>query len=334
MAAGGLPWSSIVKRVYSPIDHLTMQSVDNSQVAARIRAYDTCLVSWFLPTSILQQFCHPRYEVEPYAFTKEKGGIGILTLCGSRNTLLEKKTIDNFLEPKPQPSVSLRVSVVDRVHWQRSLWEIRSYAHSVRWARVPRWIYGIDIDDKTHIEIDTEFDEATKRYKKYELRIPTYDLNLKLEDTGVGVMDRSTPIVPGFLDNESAMKLLAMQTETNTRGEGGCIYRTPYWASPVHPNVAKMLPDSEVDTFLTMEVNSPTLGPPIAAWLVRDIPEIKLYQVEAHVEDENDPNSASHFGEKTLHGRIQTRVLNRHNAFRDELRAKVYSDIEGKEVPR
>ena len=325
---------NVFKRIQCPIDHLVMQSVDNSQVIRRVTAWDTCMITWLLPTSVVQRLAHPRYEVEGIADHMEHGQLGFLTFVASQNSVLDPSWSERFWEPKPQPSASIRMTVVDRVHWQRTLWAIRSYSGSTTWGKIPKHVFGMDLNDQTAVTIDAKYNEGNQQYDFYRLKIPHFKLDIGLEDSGVGVLHPTNPIVPGFQDNESALRILAMGRETNFRGYGGMVYRQPFWASPAHPNVAKMSADSTVDEFLKSEANVASLGPPVAAWVIRHVPEIKLYQVEAQVEDENEPHSASHYGDKSLSDRVQRKAMNRYFNFRDEVRDKAYSDIEGREIPR
>lgn len=346
----------LLKRIHAPIDQLVMQPTDMEFVKARTTAINGCIVSWLLPVASLQQFCHPRYEIEAIAEHPEHGRLGLLTVCASMNRLLHPGWLDRILDGGEwQPSLSLRVNVMDRVHWQRTYWGIRSYCKSRRWGSIPRRVLGIDLNNNDAVEIDTEFVPAPAapaavsgqappngaaataprvgRYARFNVAIPTLDLELQFADTGVDVLAPEAPPVLGFTDNESALRILAMARETNTYGEAGMVYRQPYFATPVMPSVANVR--IVRDGFFLKELKTPlVLQEPIAAWLINEVEEIKLYREEASVEEENEPNTSTHFGDKTLHNRVQQKAMNRYFAFREEVRQKSYADIEGRETPR
>lgn len=371
----------LVRRAKASIDHLVMQPLDVNTLTSSFRAAHVSMLCFFVPAAALQEKLHKRYEVEVIAEDPNGTSYGVATLVTSlihpltpRRSLLER-----IWDPPPFGSVSFNIMSVDRTHWQRSSWCQATYINSLSFGRLPRSLFGLNNHLHT-VSVDAQFDEKTQTYTRYNVQVEGQRLRFGLQDTGLGLLDPRTPVVPGFLDNESALRALGMRSEVVMRGHGGLLYRQPMWSSLVHPNravlaegqafvkvvsewakssdptdgeagavplskpappqVAKDAASDDAGALsrygLIGEVfNCPPPTAPFAAWLVDEVPCVNLQQIEAHIEDENDPASGTHnAGEKGLQDRIQRRAMNRYVSFRDEVRSKAYSDIEGTELPR
>lgn len=330
-----------------------LQPLDREQVTARIRTNDVVIATWLFPVVTLQNMrVHKRYEVEathesvgengtaapPSGSSGDENGspkFGMVTLLVGNNTPFHQTRLEKWLDPAPHATLSLRVSVMDRIHWQRSAWLAGSVCQSLCWGRIPKTIFNIPLDYKNKVEIDAVFDKSAQIYTKYQVDVPGYGFSLSLRDTGIPLLSGETPITEGFLDNESALRQLGLQREVNMNGVGNAVYRQPLWSSPSHPNVAEVL-DLKCGSLFEYYLGcaEPVSTKPVACWLVDEVEETLIYQMEAQVEDENDPNSATTFGERSLVERVQKKAMNRYTDFRDEIRTKTYSDLEGRELPR
>jgi hypothetical protein len=184
------------------------------------------------------------------------------------------------------------------------------------------------------MRIDTTFDDNQSRYEKFTVAIPEMDFSIEVEDTGNTIFDKDVPVVDGFVDNESALRYLAVQREVNLMGVAGQVFRQPMWSTPVLPNVARVTSCNFGIFFerFCNEVNP--VGDPVAAWLVREVPETVLMLVEGGVEDEMNDFDASNRSQKAIGERVQRRALNRYNNFRETIRRRAYSDIKQTEAPR
>ncbi|KAG8348986.1 hypothetical protein TRVL_00203 [Trypanosoma vivax] len=267
--------------------------------------------------------------------------LGFVTLVAGRNYPKKQSWLERHLDSAPHPILSLRVAVVDRVHWQRTAWMVQSICPSICWGRIPQKIYSINLDWKNSVRIDAEFDEAVGMYSApFCLSVPGLNFHLALQDTGRTLLDPETPVVDGFCDNESALHRLSLPREVNMRGLGGSVYRQTLWCTPSLPNIAKVQQFQPGDLFRNCFGADPSttseieFARPVAAWLVREVEETLVYTMEGEVEDENEPNSATTYGDRSLTERVQKKAMNRYNDFRHEVRTRVYSDLNGTERPR
>ncbi|ESL10300.1 hypothetical protein TRSC58_01970 [Trypanosoma rangeli SC58] len=350
------------RRARAPLDHLIMSPSDPDQVVTAIRTTDAAIVTWYMPLGNLQRVLHRRYEAEqfgelPFSSTTaassltarqspsedakdapsadETAPLGFVTLMAGRNYPLKQTWLERCFDPAPHPTLSLRVAVVDRIHWQRTVWMANSICRSICWGRLPQKIFSINLDWQNDVAIDATFDTAADCYTTpYELRVPGLGFHLTLQDTGKTLFDPTSRIVDGFLDNESALHRLALAREVNMHGLGGSVYRQMLWSTPSLPNTAEVLRFDPGTLFKRCFGVDPPVAKPVAAWLLQEVEKTLLYKMEGEVEDENDPNSATTYGDRSLTERVQKKAMNRYNGFRDEVRGKVYSDIDGKELPR
>lgn len=326
----------VIKRVRAPLDYLNMRALDTSQVVNTMSTKHVALVSWMMPVGALRTGIHKRFEVEAFAEAPngdEKMPMGLVTLMLGQNIPSKTNFFERLVDPGPHYSMALRISTMDRVHWQRSIWCNHSVCKSIFWGKAPHDIYGLDIEFNSPVVIDAQFDKEAGKYSKYTAKVEKYGLEIELEDTGVPMLDPSIPTVPGFLDNESALKNIGMSREVCMKGVGGCVYRQTLWSTPSLPNNAKVVKCDVSGYFMERFGHAPEFGP-VSAWLLDEVPETKVYQMEAQIESENDPNTATYFGDKALHERVQKKAMNRYNDFRDNVRTRSYSDIEGTEMPR
>nr|CCC91426.1 conserved hypothetical protein [Trypanosoma congolense IL3000] len=344
-------------RIRAPVDHLIMQPSDLDQVTTSITTTDAAIVTWYMPLSNLQQVLHRRYQAEQFGemihvatapdgesavgSTGPTSGceaipLGFVTLVVGKNHPNKQTWMERVFDPAPHPTLSLRVAVVDRVHWQRTVWMVNSICRSACWGRIPQKIFSIDLDWKSDVLIDANFNVATEKYDTpYSVQVPNLGFHLTLKDTGRTLLDRETPVVDGFLDNESALRTLALAREVNMQGLGGCVYRQVLWSTPCLPNIAEVTRFEPGDLLKRcFGVDPPAHAEPVAAWLVRQVDRTLVYKMEGEVEDENEPNSATTYGDRSLTERVQKKAMNRYNGFRDDVRRKVYSDIRGQEPPR
>ncbi|CAD2218439.1 hypothetical protein, conserved [Angomonas deanei] len=204
---------------------------------------------------------------------------------------------------------------------------------------------------KKEIQYDFEKGQYTT---PYQVEIPGHDFRLTLQDTGTSLFNVNldwkeekekdsfelhNKVVDGFVENESALHRLGLSREVNMIGLGGSVYRQTLWSTPSLPNIARPHPNKKKNSIQYGSLfrhyfGCDPVGPPVALWLVNEIPQTLIYQMEGEVEDENDPNSATTYGDRSLTERVQKKAMNRYNNFRDDLRGKTYSDIGGEEMPR
>jgi hypothetical protein len=322
---------SALKRVRSPIDYLVMQPLDNEFVHATVSSKHVGMVHWFVPAAVLQQKVHNRYEVESFAADADGTEYGIMSMVTCSTTPWEQGRFQKLIDPAPHHTMSFKISVVDRVHWQRSSWQNCGFTSSKYFGRMPSWVYGIDILPNA-VNISGDFNEEKGKYDRYEVSMPSKEFSFALEDQGQRLLDPKTRTVDGFVDNESALRVLFMHRESLMHGVGGVVHRQPMWSSCMEPSVASL---KSIDKkFLQTLFNFDFEEPPVAVWMFHEVPETRIYTAETHVEDENDPASATHSGEKSLHNRVQQKAINRYHDFKDEVRGKTYSDINGTELPR
>jgi hypothetical protein len=357
-----------IRRIRCPIDHLIMNPLDTDQVNARIHTKDVAILTWLFPVANLQSIIHKRYEAEAFhellsldevSQTSSTEGVpasaptatipvsvptaplapgdklGFATLIIGKNVPQHQGRFEKWLDPAPHPTLSLRISVLDRIHWQRSSWLAGSICNSLCWGRFPKAIFDIPLDWKNEVKIDAKFNSAENKFDHYNVSIPGHNFSITLQDTQKTLFEPTTPIVEGFLDNESALRQLALAREVNMPGLGNSVYRQTLWSTPCLPNIAEVTELKCGSLFQHyLGCVEPARREPVAAWLVDAVPETLIYSMEGHVEDENDPNSATTFGERSLVERVQKKAMNRYNDFRDDVRGKTYSDLGGKEMPR
>lgn len=358
------PTTKCIRRIRCPIDHLIMNPLDMEQVTTRIHTKDVAILTWLFPVNRLQSIMHKRYEAESFhellavednssdhgaaaplvdgpalvdSTTPIQPGdkLGFATLVIGNNIPESQGRLEKWLDPAPHATLSLRISVLDRIHWQRSSWLAGSICNSLCWGRFPKAIFDIPLDWKNEVKIDAKFNAQENKFDHYRVAVPGHNFSLTLEDTRRTLFEPSTPIVEGFLDNESALRQLALAREVNMSGSGNSVYRQTLWSTPCMPNLAEVTEMKCGSLFQHyLGCAEPVRKQPVAAWLVDAVPETLIYGMEGHVEDENDPNSATTFGERSLVERVQKKAMNRYNDFRDDVRGKTYSDLDGKEMPR
>ncbi|KPI89419.1 hypothetical protein ABL78_1455 [Leptomonas seymouri] len=288
--------------------------------------------------------------------------LGLVTMIVGNNIPAKQSWLERMIDPAPHPTLSMRVMVMDRIHWQRTSWLAGSICSSLCWGRLPQRIFSINLDFKNSVIISggdgatapesasseshratttaaggrkpLVFDAPTQRYTSpYQVDIPGLGFKLKLEDTGKTLFDASSRVVDGFLDNESALHRLALSREVNMLGLGGSVYRQTLWSSPSLPNVGRVV-ECEFGALFERYFGCSPVGEPVATWLVDSVDKTLIYQMEGEVEDENEPNSATTYGDRSLTERVQKKAMNRYNGFRDDIRRKTYSELSGDEVPR
>lgn len=296
-------------------------------------------------------------------YINEKGEnvvpLGLVTLIAGNNTPAHQTRLERWIDPAPHPTISMRVMVMDRIHWQRTTWVAGSICKSLCWGRLPQRIFSINLDFANGVLINGSggggennesnnsnvggkdgkpaliFDEKQQKYvTPYTVEVPGLGFKLTMEDTGRTLFDPRTRITDGFLDNESALHRLALTREVNMLGLGGSVYRQTLWSSPALPNVGRVVDCQFGSLFERYFGCSPVGVDPVASWIVKDVPTTLIYQMEGEVEDENDPNSATTYGDRSLTERVQKKAMNRYNGFRDDIRGKAYSEQRGDEMPR
>lgn len=288
-------------------------------------------------------------------YTNERGEtvvpLGLVTLIVGNNTPVKQGWVERLIDPAPHPTLSMRVMVMDRIHWQRTSWVVGSLCKSLCWGRLPQRVFSIQLDYQSTVKISSGdgddggggaavrsgqpvYDAEKQVYTSpYEVSVPNLGFKLTLQDTGRSLLDPRTPVTAGFLDNESALHRLALSREVNMLGLGGSVYRQTLWSSPSLPNIANVVQCQFGGLFERYFGCSP-VGDPIAAWVLNEVPKTLIYQMEGEVEDENDPNSATTYGDRSLTERVQKKAMNRYNTFRDDIRRKTYSENRGDEQPR
>ncbi|KAK7195648.1 hypothetical protein NESM_000494200 [Novymonas esmeraldas] len=284
--------------------------------------------------------------------------LGLVTMIVGNNIPATQSWLERLVDPAPHPTLSMRVMVVDRIHWQRTSWLAGSLCNSLCWGRLPQRIFSINLDYTNPVFISSgdsadanaaggrastphrgarqplRFDAAEQRYTSpFQVDIPGLGFRLAIEDTGATLFDASTRVVDGFMDNESALHRLALSREVNMLGLGGSVYRQTLWSSPSLPNVGRVV-HCEVGSLFERYFGCSPVGDPVATWLVDAVDKTLIYQMEGEVEDENDPNSATTYGDRSLTERVQKKAMNRYNDFRNEVRHKTYTEISGDELPR
>ncbi|CAG9573982.1 conserved hypothetical protein [Leishmania major strain Friedlin] len=286
--------------------------------------------------------------------------LGLVTMIVGNNIPAKQSWVERLIDPAPHPTLSMRVMVVDRIHWQRTSWLAGSICSSLCWGRLPQRIFSINLDYKNPVYISggnaaaaataaakesaplfskharqpLVFDKVAQRYTSpFQIDVPGLNFRLKIEDTGKTLFDTTSRVVDGFLDNESALHRLALSREVNMLGLGGSVYRQTLWSSPSLPNVGRVV-ECEFGSLFERYFGCSPVGDPVATWLVDAVDKTLIYQMEGEVEDENDPNSATTYGDRSLTERVQKKAMNRYNNFRDDIRHKTYSELAGDEVPR
>lgn len=266
--------------------------------------------------------------------------LGLVTMIVGNNIPAKQSWLERVVDPAPHPTLSMRVMVTDRIHWQRTSWLAGSICSSLCWGRLPQKIFSVNLDYKNPVTISggdgqpLVFDAATQRYTSpYQIDIPGLGFKLKVEDTGKTLFDASSRVADGFLDNESALHRLALSREVNMLGLGGSVYRQTLWSSPSLPNLGRVV-ECDFGSLFERYFGCSPVGDPVATWLVDSVGKTLIYQMEGEVEDENEPNSATTYGDRSLTERVQKKAMNRYNGFRDDIRRKTYSELTGDEVPR
>lgn len=268
--------------------------------------------------------------------------LGLVTLIAGLNYPAKQSRLERWLDPAPHGTLSLRVMVMDRIHWQRTSWLAGSICNSLCWGRLPQRIFSINLDYRNKVVISggeaggnpLTFDEEKQRYMTpMHVEVPGLGFKMSIEDTGKTLFDPNARIVDGFLDNESALHRLALSRELNMLGLGGSVYRQTLWSSPSLPNLGRLV-QCQFGSLFEEHFGCSPVGDPVATWLVNAVDKTLIYKMEGEVEDENDPNSATTYGDRSLTERVQKKAMNRYNGFRDDIRGKTYSEMKGEELPR
>jgi hypothetical protein len=195
----------------------------------------------------------------------------------------------------------------------------------------------MNVDFKNPVKISADFNKEKDKYNNYSVEIPGLGFSMSLEDTGRTVLDPRTPLIEGFADNESALRHLGLIHELTFFGFGSILYRQALWSSPVLPNVANLTAMESgklLSKFLGEDCPPPIGGAPIAAWLLDEVPETKIYELESHQENENYHDSTTYVGEREYTRRVETKAMRRHFKFQQAVRSRAVADIHGRELPR
>lgn len=322
------------QRVICHFDSLCLKPTDLGEVTNIVRSRNLGMITFLIPSRNLQELVHPRFEVEDMAIDQATGTpYGILTAIVSEfspSQKSKKSLFERLFEPEWIPQLVLKTSVIDRHTWNRTAWHFRSYLKSSQWQDFPRKVYGLDLRPDPVSLAGTKFNEEKDMFESFKAECPNIGFKLGLEDTGVSVLDPDARVVDGFVDNESALRVIIMHRESLMRGNEGTCFRTGVWSTPVIPNVANVTDFSIgrqiCDLFELPEDQFP-VDSPLCAWCVKDIPSTFVYQAESTVEDENEPNDWTDQNEKTYTDRAQRKAMNRNHEMKDEIRMKAYRDM-------
>lgn len=322
------------QRIICHFDTLCLKPTDLETVTTTVTSKDIGIVSFLVPSKNLQELVHQRYEVEDLAYDQSTGTpYGLLTCITSQFSVTDKKMkqgwFNRFFESEWIGQMILKTSVIDRHTWNRTAWHFRSYLKSPQWQNFPQKMYGIDLRS-AKVNLDTKFNEEKNVFDRYYSEVPDIDFRMELEDTGVSVLDPEAKCVNGFVDNESALRVIAMHRESLMRGNEGTCFRTGVFSTPVIPNIATVKDFSigrkVCDLFDLSEDQFPTEAP-LCAWVVKDLPKTLVYQCESMVEDENEEHNWTDQNEKTYNDRAQKKTMNRNEAMQEEVRQKAYKEI-------
>jgi hypothetical protein len=330
------------RRLRVPLDELVVQPLDRGEVATSMASTAVSVVTWCLPVKYLQAKVHRRYEVESsfvdlQAASDEVANLGLVTVVCGQFSGLKTGFLERTLDPPPHSSVSLRISVVDRQHWHRTAWGVGSVCSSLFWGRFAKQICGVNMDFRNPVTVESKFNAEKEKYDSYSVKIPGLGFSMSLQDTGVTLLDPRAPLVEGFSDNESALRQLGLIPEVSFFGIGNSIYRQALWNTPMLPNVATlsaMEPGKLFTQFLGDDCPPPVGGAPIAAWLIKDVPETKIYKMESQRESDNDPDSMSYNGDRELTRRVEVKAMRRYFKFQETVRSRAVADVNGRELPR
>ena len=299
------------------------------------------VVTWRIPLKFLQEKVHKRYEVDaPFvdsqAASEDQEKLGLVTLVCANFTGSKTGLVERVFDRPPHAALHLRVSVVDRVHWHRTVWGAGSVCNSLFWGKFARFVFNVDIECHHPVNISSTFNAEKGKYDSYAVDIPGMGFTMALDDTGTTLLQPDSPVVEGFSDNESALRQLGLIHEVNFYGLGRSIYRQALWNTPILPNVAnvtKMEPGSLFTRFFGPDCPAP-IGPPIAAWVMNEIPETKVYKMEGMREAENDMDAVPYKGQQELTRRVEVKAMRRYFKFRSEVRNKSIADLRQGEQPR
>ena len=213
--------------------------------------------------------------------------------------------------------------------WCRSSWQFGTFLKSWYHCRIPRVVYGLPLFDAA-VGIDAKFNEKEEKYDHYVAKCDGQNgvgkLDLQISDTGQRLLD--SPTLEGFDCNESSLCALAFPTEYVTRGEGNWVYRQAVQCVPFHPNVGKLQGIPELP-FLTEQLEldqAVDLSNPHSVLLQHTVEDVQALTLESHVEDDNEPNSAS--AVSGVDDRIQRRAMNRSFRLQGEIREKTYDEMD------
>lgn len=322
------------QRIICHFDELCLRPTDIQTVTNVVTSKNVGLISFLIPSKNLQELVHPRYEVEDLAFDQSTGtAYGLLTCITSQFSVQDEKSkkslFNRLFEPEWIGQLVLKTSVVDRHTWNRTAWHFRSYLKSPQWQDFPQKVYGIDLRS-AKVDFNAKFNKEQNKFDCYSSAVPEIDFNLELEDTGTSVLDPEARCVNGFVDNESALRVIAMHRESLMRGNEGTCFRTGVFSTPVIPNIAEVksfnIGRKVCDLFDLAEDEFPSEAP-LCAWCVKEVPKTLVYQCESMIEDENEEHNWTDQNEKTYNDRALRRTMNRNEDMRDEIRFKAYRDI-------
>jgi len=285
------------------------------------------IITYAADPFLLEKFFHHRFTSETFADDagKEHAFVSIVI---SQCEPLQQSRLQRWIDPGPYGCVNYRCMVQDKVFWRRSSWQFGTFVKSLYYCRLPRQVHGLPMYN-AKVDLDVEFDQTKSRYSKFNIDCRgeggVGPLRLQLRDTGVPVLQ--APPFEGFDSNESMLAALVFPTEYITRGEGNWVYRQPTQCTPFHPTVGVLEGTPQVG-FLTetLQIGVDLSKPPHSVLLQDVVEDVQALQIEAHVEDENEPHSGTLSGVSGVNDRIQRKAMNRNISFRDGIRDKVYTE--------
>ena len=296
-------------------------------IQSRFHAKHHAIITYTVPPSRLEKFLHSRYTCSVYK-TEKAEEWAFLSLVISSCAPKQNSKIQQWLDPGPFSCINYRSLVQDMVFWQRSSWQFGTCLNSLFYRRIPRAVYGLPLFH-SDVKIDAEFNESKQRYLRYEVQATSDqnigNLRLSVKDTGKPLLE--SPLFEGFDNNESMLGALAFPGEYVTRGEGNWVYRQIVQSTPFHPTVGTLCELPHIPFFTKQfGLSDLDLANPHSILLQQEIENLQALTLESHVEDDNEPNSASQtYG---INDRIQRRAMNRNFRFRDEIREKAYRALE------
>eukprot|EP00760_Papus_ankaliazontas_P033862 PhM_4_TR6767/c0_g1_i1/m.31778 len=327
-----------------PLDWSVIAPFDKKHVMSRFTARHHAVINYTVDPRYIEKYFHSRFTSE--AFTDTNGAEHAFVSVVISHTEVPKQHmgfVQRMIDPGPFPCVSYRALIQDKVVWKRTTWQFGTFLDSLYYSRIPRTVYGLPLFNAP-VSIDTVFDDRRVAYSKFHVHSPGEKgigaIDISLEDLGVGLLDGNAPVLDGFDNNESAFAALGIPAEYVTRGEGNWVYRQASQCTPFCPNLANVVGTPQIP-YLTESLGLPIdTATPHSAWVQDEVHDLQSLMIEAHVEDDNEPNSGSNMAGASgpsggIHDRIQRKAMNRAERMKSDIRQKVYADNEGKgEFPR